>query len=52
MLKIIGFVNKRGGKAIIPTFDQPPVEWKSVKQLFDQVMNNILQKVYIPIFLS
>ncbi len=40
MLKIIGFVNERGGKAVIPAFEQPPAEWKSVKEMFDQVLKH------------
>ncbi|MFO7790955.1 MAG: ferritin [Bacteroidales bacterium] len=40
MLKIIGFVNERGGKAIIPAFEQPPAEWKSIPEMFDQVLEH------------
>ncbi|MDA3820585.1 MAG: ferritin [Candidatus Delongbacteria bacterium] len=40
MLKIIGFVNERGGKAIIPAFEQPPAEWKSIREMFDQVLEH------------
>jgi ferritin len=38
MLKFIAFINERGGKAVIPAFDQPPAEWKSVKVMFDEVL--------------
>lgn len=37
MLKIIAYINERGGKAIIPAFEQPPVDYKGVKPLFEQV---------------
>ncbi|MGC9330592.1 MAG: ferritin [Bacteroidales bacterium] len=40
MLKIIGFVNERGGKAIIPAFEQPPTEWKSIHEMFEQVLEH------------
>ncbi|MEA3447364.1 MAG: ferritin [Bacteroidota bacterium] len=40
MLKIIGFVNERGGMAIIPAFEQPPAEWKSIREMFDQVLEH------------
>jgi len=38
MLKFITFINERSGKAVIPAFEQPPAEWKSVKVLFDEVL--------------
>ncbi len=37
MLKFIAFVNERGGHAIIPSFQQPPVEYKNVREVFDMV---------------
>ena len=40
MLKFIRFVNERGGKAIIPSLEQPPAEWKSVKTLFEEVLKH------------
>lgn len=40
MLKLIKFVNERGGHAIIPKFDQPPKTYKSVRQVFEQVLSH------------
>lgn len=40
MLKIIRFVNERDGKAIIPSFDKPPVEFDGLKVMFDQVLEH------------
>ncbi len=40
MLKLIGYINERGGKAVIPAFDQPPGEYKSVKAMFEQVLEH------------
>jgi ferritin len=40
MLKIIGYVNERGGKAVIPAFDKPPAEWNSIREMFDQVLEH------------
>lgn len=37
MLKFIAYVNERGGHAIIPAFQQPPVEYKDVLEVFDMV---------------
>ncbi len=35
MLKIIKYVNERGGYAVVPKVDQPPRDFESVKQLFE-----------------
>ncbi len=40
MLKIIAYVNERGGKAIIPAFEKPPVEYEDVKPMFEQVLKH------------
>ncbi|MEE4215570.1 MAG: ferritin [Bacteroidales bacterium] len=40
MLKIIRFINERSGKAIIPSFDKPPVEFDGLKVLFDQILQH------------
>ncbi|HKL66491.1 MAG TPA: ferritin [Bacteroidales bacterium] len=40
MLKIIRYVNERDGKAIIPSFDKPPVEFDGLKVMFDQVLEH------------
>jgi len=38
MLKFIKYVNERGGKAFIPEIKKPPVEFKNVKELFQNVL--------------
>ena len=40
MLKIIGYVNERGGHAIIPSFKEPPVSQKSVTVMFEEVLRH------------
>lgn len=37
MLKFVAYVNERGGHAVIPAFQQPPVEYKNVGEVFDMV---------------
>ena len=38
MLKLIKFVNERGGHAIIPKLNQPPKTFKSVLSIFEEVL--------------
>jgi ferritin len=40
MLKFIKYVNERGGKAVIPALKQPPVEYKSVEDVFKEVLKH------------
>ena len=40
MMKIINYVNERGGHAIIPAFDVPPANFEGIKKLFDQVLEH------------
>ena len=40
MLKIIGYVNERGGKAIIPEFEKPPMVFKTVNDAFVKVLEH------------
>jgi len=39
-LKFIKYINERGGHAVIPAFKQPPVEYKNVQKLFDEVLKH------------
>jgi len=39
-LKFIKYINERGGCAVIPAFKQPPVEYKNVQKLFDDVLKH------------
>jgi ferritin len=40
MLKIVGFINERGGKAIIPSIKQPPIDYPNVKVMYEQVLEH------------
>jgi ferritin len=40
MLKFIKYVNERNGKAIIPAFKKPDVEYKSVEEVFKAVLKH------------
>jgi ferritin len=40
MLKLIKFVNERGGHGIVPSLKQPPFNFKSVKYVFDEVLKH------------
>ncbi len=40
MLKLVKFVNERGGVAIIPALDAPPVEFNSITYVFEELLNH------------
>jgi ferritin len=40
MLKFVAYVNERGGKAIIPGFEKPPVDFPNLKKMFEQVLEH------------
>ncbi len=40
MLKLVQYVNERGGKAIVPEFSQPDVGYKSLTNLFQTLLNH------------
>ncbi len=40
MLKLVHFVNERGGKAIIPVLQQPPSEFESITNIFESLLNH------------
>lgn len=40
MLKIIGYINERDGNAIVPAFQKPPVEQKSILAMFREVLKH------------
>ena len=40
MLKFIKYVNERGGTALLPAFKQPPVKYKSVQEMFKDVLKH------------
>ena len=40
MLKFVGFINERGGKAVIPALKKPPVDFKDVAVMFKEVLKH------------
>ncbi len=40
MLKFIKYINERGGKAVIPAFKKPASEFKSVEDVFREVLKH------------
>lgn len=40
MLRLIHYVNDRGGKAMIGAIKKPPMEYPGIHELFDDVMNH------------
>jgi ferritin len=40
MLKFIKYINERGGKAIMPAFKKPPVEFKTIQEAFAEVLKH------------
>jgi len=40
MLKLVKFINERGGKAAIPAFKQPGTDFPSVKSMFEEVLKH------------
>lgn len=40
MLKLLKFVNERGGRAVVPALEQPPKNFKSVQAVFEEVLKH------------
>jgi ferritin len=40
MLKFIKYVNERGGKAVMPSFNKPPADFQSVEDMFREVLKH------------
>jgi ferritin len=40
MMKFIRYINERGGKAVIPIFKKPVAEFKSVEEVFREVLKH------------
>ena len=40
MLKFLGYINERGGKAIVPSIKQPPAIYKDIRDIFEQVFEH------------
>ena len=40
MLKLVKYVNERGGHAIIPALSQPPKSFKNIHEIFNTLLNH------------
>ena len=40
MLKFFKYINERGGKAVMPAIKKPSADFKSVEQVFDEVLKH------------
>ncbi len=40
MLRLISYINERGGHAIIPVFNEPPLNQKSVGSMFEDILKH------------
>jgi ferritin len=40
MMKFIKYINERGGRAVMPAFKKPPADFKSVEDLFKEVLKH------------
>ena len=40
MLKLVKFVNERGGRAIVPQLDAPPKDFKNLKNVFESLLEH------------
>ncbi len=40
MLKLVKFLNERGGTAIIPQLEAPPVEFQSINYVFEELLDH------------
>jgi len=40
MLKLVKFINERGGKAIIPEIPKPPIDFHNVEEVFTRLLDH------------
>lgn len=40
MLKLIKFVNERGGRAIVPSLEKPPAKFATMRSVFEDLLNH------------
>lgn len=40
MLKLVRFVNERGGKAVVPALKQPPKSFKNITNIFENLLEH------------
>ena len=43
MLKLVKFVNERGGQAVVSAIDQPPKEWDNIRTLFEDLLQHEME---------
>lgn len=43
MLKLVKFVNERGGQAIVPAISQPPKDWGNIRSLFEELLEHEME---------
>ena len=43
MLKLVHYVNERGGHALIPALTQPPAKFKSLNNVFQALLEHEIQ---------
>lgn len=43
MLKLVKFINERGGKAIIAAVEKPPIDFKNLEDIFTQLLEQEIQ---------
>ncbi|HCF64013.1 MAG TPA: ferritin [Ferruginibacter sp.] len=43
MLKLIRFINERGGFAVVPSLEQPIITFKSIKNVFEEFLKHELK---------
>lgn len=46
MLKLIKFINERGGKAIIPAISEPMHEFESIPSVFESILNHEIKVTF------
>ncbi len=40
MLKLVKFVNERGGVSVIPQIEKPPVEYNNLENVFEELLKH------------
>lgn len=43
MLKLVHFINERGGKSVVPSLPQPKLEFESIQEVFETLLNHETQ---------
>ena len=40
MLKLLQFINERGGHGVVPALKEPPAQFKGVQEIFEQILKH------------